>query len=408
MESGNPTGEARPPAKKRLGLKVLIGVIALAIVATGVVAAKKIKEGPSPDTVLSDARSYTNTHRSVRFAGTFKLRLKEDKGSLGSSNSVTSRIEGQLESKGRSRAVIDSGSEGAVESIALGRVVYVRQADSKAALDDAKFEKIDTDASPRGVVRTEAEDAKELDIAELLAVAENPRKVSHSGAVTTITANVPPRALLGAVAAQDVSRITLELVVRKNGQVQSLVQRSVGSGATVTVAVRYTNWGRPVKLAAPAAAQIDPTPGLEEEKIAAWKDAPLLMPKGIPVGWVFDGADVLSKDDTTEGCAEVELDYEDPNDPDAGYLSLYEFPASCAQPFSGAGVTPFSAGPYSGFADTSDGVLVQFVVGKTAIQAESDLTVAQLATVLKNLVPFSFKTKLEAIPGIAGGPNTSA
>ncbi len=408
MEPGNPEIAPVAPKNNRLGLKIAIGVVALAIIAAGLVVAKKVNDGPSPDSVLADARSYANSHRSVRFSGTFKLNLKEDKGALGASNSVTSRIEGELESKGRSRAVIDSGSEGAVESIALGRVVYVREAETKATLDKAKFEKIDTDALPRGVVRTEAEDAKELDIAALLGVAENPRKVSHSGSTTTITANVPPRALLGALAAQDISRITIELVVRKGGQVQSAVQRTVGSGATITLSVRYTDWGEAVKLAAPPTSQIDPTPGLQEEKIAAWKDSPLLMPKGIPVGWVFDGADVLSKDDTTEGCAEVELDYEDPNDPDAGYLTLYEFPASCAQPFSGTGVSPFTAGPYSGFADTSDGVLAQFVVGKTAIQADTDLTVAQLATVLKNLVPFSFKTKLEAIPGIAGGANTSA
>src|SRR5207248_3333866 len=116
-----------------------------------------------------------------------------------------------------------------------------------------------------------------------------------------------------------------------------------------------------------------------------------LQPAGLPAGWVLQGATVLAPGDTVEGCAQVELDYGDPNDPNHGYLTLFEFPPSCARPLGGG---PFRAGPYAGeVTQSSDGLLAQFVAGPTLLQAGTDLSVADLATVLANLRPLDLSRR---------------
>ena len=391
------------------GVRGLISFVLLALIVTGVVAAKKVQDGPSAASVLDDARSFVRDHRTVRFTGSIVFKFSDGRGGLGAASTVKSKLTGEQESAARSHAVIDSGDQGAVESIAAGTAVYVREADTRADLPSAKYEKIDIDDLPAGVIRSETDQAKELDITTMLAAAHDPKKVSHSGKETTITAPVTASKLVGSIAAKDVDSITIRLVVHKGGEIHSVVQHTAAAGADITTTLRFKDWGRPVKIAEPSAEQIDPTPGIDEEELAAWDDSPLYMPKGIPVGWTFDGAGIAPADSTAEGCDEVELDYGDPSDPDAGYLTIYEFPVSCAKSFSGPGVTPFTAGPYSGFASSDeDGTLVQMTVnGKTTLQAETDLSRADLAVILKDLIPLNLKTKPVAIAGL-GGKQSSA
>ena len=117
---------------------------------------------------------------------------------------------------------------------------------------------------------------------------------------------------------------------------------------------------------------------------------------------MLQGASVLSPEDTVEGCAQVELDYGDPNDPDHGYLTLFELPPSCAQPVTGG--SPFRAGAYEGAARSEgDGVLAQFVAGTTLVQAGSDLPLVQLALVMGQLQPLDLSHAPAPIPGLGQG-----
>jgi hypothetical protein len=386
----------------------ILSVVSALLVILGVLAALDVQRGPSADTVLERARAYVAEHPSVRFSGTMKVVIKAKDSEVGEESSTTTRIKGEIESKGRAHAVVSAGKDGVSEVVALGAVIYVRVAETLGAVRNAKYAKFDTSTARGAGVQYDTNQVKDLDLGAALAAARNPTKLRHNGKLTTIEADVNVTKLVGEVLAHDIEEIKLRLVVHKSGEVRSAVQLTGAQGAVITTDVSYTDWGSTIAIAEPQAGEIDPTPGIEEEKISAWEDAPLVMPKAIPAGWELSYADILSADETTEGCAEVEIDYEDVEDPDASYLYLYEFPNSCAKPFGGEGVFPFTAGPYRGFGKTSpeEGSLVQITVGGTTLQADSDLTIAELARVLSNLVPLNLSAKPGQIAGI-GGRGTS-
>jgi hypothetical protein len=395
------------PAKtpKRSPLTVVLAVaVAVGVIAAGALVIKALNnDGPTATSLLASAQSFTKEHQSARFTGRIVVHQTDsgEDSSLGSASTFTSKIEGSAQSTTRSRAVIDSGQEGTVETIVDDKVVYLREASAGEKVADRKFQRIDTTKDVPGVVNFDLEEATAFDVSRLLENAQFPKKVSHSDSESVISATVRPSKLLGAEAARDVDSITLRLTILDSGAIRTVRQVTKGSGTTVTTTLEFTGWGDDVAIALPNDNQIDPTPGIEEERIAAWKDAPLYKPRAIPAGWVFDGADVLPEEVTTEGCKQVELDYEDPTDPDNGYISLYEFPVSCAEPFNGEGVVPFTAGPYAGFAQADEeGALVQITVGKTTLQAETDLPLDALKQVLANLVPLNLKAKPGSIPGI--------
>jgi hypothetical protein len=122
-------------------------------------------------------------------------------------------------------------------------------------------------------------------------------------------------------------------------------------------------------------------------QIASWDDSDLVMPASVPDGWSLTFAGILPASETKEGCDQVELDYEDPNDKDRGFLYLYEFPNKYAKPLPNG--SPFTAGAYSGATRYSDeeGLVAQITVGETTVQATTDLSVAELRFVLEALAP---------------------
>jgi hypothetical protein len=162
--------------------------------------------------------------------------------------------------------------------------------------------------------------------------------------------------------------------------------------ATITSNVQFAHWGdHTIAIAAPAASQVEPTATVGLANLASFKTARLLMPKTLPSGWQLVSTGVLSANDTQEGCSQAELAYEDQTRGDAGFLYLYEFPKSCAAK-AGSDATPFSAGSYNGFAATQDGPYVQITVGKTTVQAVSDLPLDQLSATLSGLVPLAVQS----------------
>ena len=110
----------------------------------------------------------------------------------------------------------------------------------------------------------------------------------------------------------------------------------------------FTGWGEPLDIEAPADDDIDRTPYIEEEAIAAYQDAPLLQPRGIPAGWVLAGADIYPSYAGDEGCDQLELDYTDPDDESYGYLYLAEMSLDCADTEAPPDSEPFTAGRQPG------------------------------------------------------------
>jgi hypothetical protein len=132
--------------------------------------------------------------------------------------------------------------------------------------------------------------------------------------------------------------------------------------------------------------------------LSAWDASPLVMPTRVPAGWQMTYAGILPAAETKEGCDPVEIDYEDPTDPDHGFVYLYEFPNDCATAMVGG--TPFRAGPFRGFSRSSpeEGSVVQLTVEGTTVQATSDLSFDELKVVLQEFVPLDLSGLSAAQP----------
>jgi hypothetical protein len=221
--------------------------------------------------------------------------------------------------------------------------------------------------------------------------------VRRPGGGGVLRGEVPPRiAFTGAPAG---APLRVDVTVARDGRVDRLLYSGRVVGTRIGLDLHFTRWGLRVEIAAPPESTIDRVPDIDVKAVTAYRDAPLLQPAGLPAGWVLQGAQVLAPEDTVEGCSQVELDYADPSRPDEGHLTLFEFSPSCAGPLEGG--RPFRAGPYVGeMTEDEDGVMAQFTAGATLVQAQSDLSVGDLAVVMGNLRPLDLSRRPDPIPGL--------
>ena len=394
--------------RKRSRPRWLVPLLASAVVALlggGVTGLVTYEEEVTPAELLADARDFARAQKTATFAGRLHIESKDPEG-----GTVVDRAEisgsARLPDRARYRIVSQTFAS---EVIAVGGRLYARDAGSEDGLAAKKWAEFVPDRGDErsGVVRPgPAESADVLGdpigLVKTLDAARRPALVSHDGDVSIIKADVdPPSAYSNAVEGGiDTSSVQLTLT---DDILSRLVFDASGDGGRVHADYRFTKWGASVEVAAPPEADLDPTPGIEEETIAEFKDVKqLLQPRGIPSGWVLDYADILPEDMTAEGCEQLELDYIEPNDPDEGFLTLYELPKSCADLDPPRGSEPFQAGAYSGFADESrDGVTAQIVVGDTVVQAETDLPLDAVARLLADLVPLDLRVPPVPLPGFA-------
>jgi hypothetical protein len=360
---------------------------------------------------LSDVRTFTKEQKTASFVGTLRIESEDPEGG---SFVERAEISGTARLPDNARYKIES-QDFVSEVIALGDRFFARDADTADALKTKKWAEFgpDTQDERSGVVRPQgpAETADALGdpvgLVKTLDAARRPVLVRRDADVAVIKADVDAARAFGNTVEGAVDRAGVVLTLADD-RLERLVLDAKGDGGSVHADYRFTNWGRPVELAAPPQGDLDPTPGLEEEEIAAFKAVtPLFQPRGIPEGWVLDFAGVLPEDVTVEGCEQVELDYIEPNDPDVGFLTLYQLPKSCADLDPPRGAEAFQAGRYSGYADDSrDGVLAQIVVGDTVVQAETDLPLDAVARILADLVPLNLAVTPTPLPGFA--PTTPA
>lgn len=229
--------------------------VLLVLVLIALVGGCSSNKPPSAEEVLADAKAYVASHPSLKMTGSVLIEIKERSSDTEAEESQRSTLTAEIQDNDHQRAVIDSGDEGAVESIVLGDDVYVRNAPSLAELPSAKFATINLATS--GVDRTEIDQAKGLNVGSLLKASHNIRRVAHTSDTATIRTDVDPVALLGAEAASEVEGITLKLVVKRSGEIVSAEQITGGGGAIITTTLNYTNWGDSMVIKAPSDDQIE-------------------------------------------------------------------------------------------------------------------------------------------------------
>jgi hypothetical protein len=407
-----------PPAspvsgRSRTWPRWIVPLLASAVVALligGVTGVVTVEEEPTAVELLTDARAFAKAQKTATFAGSLRIEAEDPEG-----GSFVQRLEidgsARLPDQARYRVV---SAEFASEVIALGDRLFTRDADEPDALRTKKWAEFDPDEQDErsGVVRPgPAENADvvgdPVGLIATLDAARRPVLLRRDGDVAVVKADVDPDRAYGATVGGGIDRATIEITL-DGDRLDRLVSDIKGDGGTAHADYRFTRWGSAVEVAAPPQADLDPTPGIEEEEIAAFKDVEqLYQPRGIPEGWVLDFAGILPADMSAEGCDQVELDYIEPNDPDVGYMTIFQLPKSCAELDLPRGAEPFQAGRYSGYADDSrDGLLAQIVVGNTVVQADTDLPLDAVARILADLVPLNLAVTPVPLPGFA--PTTPA
>jgi hypothetical protein len=396
----------RPTRERRRWVVIALVVVIVAQLGGAVAALALGADGPSPAETLAHARAFARTQRQASFTG----RLRIEIGPRGEGESVVEqgRVRGTVHLPDRARYVL-TDAETVTELITVGDTFYERhaRADDGAALAREKWASSDpSEADERsGVVRPPGPSGAEelfgdpIHLFRTLGAARRPVEVSAGNDARVIRADVDPVAAFGVDAPDAPDRAHLLVTVRGT-RLDRLVLIGAGDEGNARIDYRFTDWGSPVEIAAPPRRDLDPTPDIAEEDIAAFDEVPLLQPRGIPEGWGLVAAVVLSADETVEGCEQLEIDYVDPEDPDEGYLTLYEFPKSCADLEPPRGARPLASGWVMETDD--DGVLAQLIVGDTVVQAETQLSVEQLGRILSDLVPFDLGAPPAGLPGFGG------
>jgi len=393
--------------------------VAIAVTLTAGIVSSFVVGGPSDSQrargALRHARAFARHAKTVHFSATARYEFAAG-GRDFSGTTIVVRVsgEGEIEFPERFRILLREGDAGVGETIAIGKKVFQRVGGNSTDVLGAKWVDVAAAVANAPEVINGSDDAalsfetlpamlRPSELLNVVRAANTPRLVKHHDGVTTVRAPVG----LGhfTTEAKNITNADIELAVLDKapaGSVERVIIRFTGRSLRGSMTYSLRLWQRPVVITAPAVSQVDATPDIEEEAIAAFKDAPTLQPHGMPAGWVLESASVLSADESDEDCTEVELDYTDPKNEDAGYLYLYEFAPSCVKSPPPNRATPFAAGRARGWIEDTDGErVVVMQVGSTMIKVESDLSAADLVTVLSSFGPLTLDKLPPPIPGIA-------
>jgi len=388
-----PEGAYGPPRLPRAMPRLAVAIVVLFI--AGAAAAGTLSAPPSraarATNALRAAQHFARRATTVRFTSQARYDIAPDNQGFGTTESMSLNGAGAVRFPDRFR-MLEHTSDRAAETIVVGSALYHREGDDAASIATRKW--IDVSALLRagggdnGTGGAVPEVIRPSALVAMIEAAREPLFVARKAHVTTIHTRIQAGAY--SVDGHVLDTTELELRVHDGGEIEGMVVRFQSDALRGATAYTFRSWARPVTIVAPPAALIDATPTIDEEALAVFTAAPLLAPRAIPAGWVVDNEGVLGPDETVEGCQQVELDYVDPTTPDqTGYLTLFELPASCKTHGPPDGARPFVIGRGRGWiASTPDGeVDAQFAIGATVIQAETDLSPRDLATVLRNLVP---------------------
>jgi hypothetical protein len=397
---------------RRLGLAAAAVLVAAALVTSLLVLVLGEDQAPLAVRLLDRSRAFVGAAQTTAF----EVRSRFELDDLDFGGTFTATGTGVVAFPDRFR--LSEESEGfTYEVIGIGDTFYVREAEDVDDLPDEKWAEFDPGESDErsGVVRPPIGDeglaggpgataaGSPTDLRRILRVAASPEVLRRTDdGLLVVGADLDPDRAFGDTIGEDLDSARLELTTTRRGRVARMVIRFEAEDEKGSVDYRLSGWNRPVRVVPPPDDEIDPTPLVDEEELAGFTAAPLLQPAAIPEGWVFDGAYVLPAEETVEECEQVELDYIDPDSED-GFLWLYELPIDCADLAPERGSVAFPGRP--GWVLDEDGfVSAQIVVGRTVVQAQTDLEPADLAAVLAELVPFDPARTPGTLPGVGNSP----
>lgn len=403
------------------GRRWLAGTAAavVALVAGNAVGLATVDEEPSPGAVLDEARAFVERETRFRFVARITVESRDEGAPRGRPGpSLVQRLElrGVASVPDRARFEVADGSS-VTEVLVVGPRTWTRTAEERGDLGAERWaeppadDTDDRDGVVRPGVQQDPRDVGEpQDLLRLLRAARQPtRNGTRDDGRPIVRAAVDPTAAFGAAIAEDVDEAVVHVSAGPRGVLGELTLTVRGPTLDVDASYRFEDWGDDVRIAAPAPQEIDPTPTIDEEAVGGFTAAPLLQPRTIPEGWSLVGAGVLPADETAEECEQVSLDFESA-DAETGYLYLFLVPADCpgleAAP---AGARPFTAGRNRGFV-VVDGpsTYAQITVGRTIVQADTDLRPEDLARVLAALVPLDLaKPPAATLPGVSGRDRTA-
>ena len=389
--------------------KVATALWIAVVLAVGVVTVAVRGGEPSLDQLLDRVDRFSREAKTFRFEAKGESVVVTGDAERGRRVSQRFTMEG---SEGPSeRRLLIARDDVVSEVIQVRTRAVFRMAEREAQLSRQKWQALSDSYDPSEPYLTQGVRRFEIRAftGDIRSYALHPRIVRRDEGLPVIHFDVNPE-----VADDDVVRslsTTGELTVERDGTPRRMVingRNSIPGGAAdlileTTADYRFSDWGKPLDFTVPSEADIDITPEIEEEEVAAFRIVPVYQPRGIPAGWILEYADVLDEYETEEECPEVELDYTDPDDPDQGYLWLYQLEASCADLVMPRDAEPFKAGPYQGWiiVDEDEGNSAQIVVDKTVVQADTDLSPASLSRILGDLVPLDLSQTPSPIPGLS-------
>lgn len=419
---------------------------ALALVVAGVAGVvARHGEGHPPEAELARIRAFVKEAGAAHFTGTTRSEYGNGADEPGSTSIDVSRLEGAFVLPDRLHLVDDSG--GAVdETVLVPAGAYERGADDRAGLATAQWAFTphgDAGRLPLWAVSVDGGDGgyeaagasllgavgSPFDVARLLDHLHGARRVSSGvlEAQTTMRELLPAEMVteMERLAGQDHGiddagssptgmldgRVTVRLVHAADGRLDELdVTEESGTGEDRSVdrtELRFSGWGDAVAVEAPARGDVDPTPGVDEDDLAAFAAFAPLAPAAPPAGMVLESAEASPEDAGEETCAEVSLHYGPAQPPPADgtpyhHVEISEVSDSCQWKDDDAGFEPLAGqhstvrvGPYQ--AEVSELRIpgehgptltsVKLTAGTVVVSAQSDLPVDQLVAALATLGP---------------------
>ncbi len=360
--------------------------------------------GNSARELLTKVQDFVDDAKTVEYEGDIETEFS-DPAAGGGAFVQRGTLEESAIFPNRGRSVLEF-PDFLTETIYVKKDVYIRDGESRTKLEETKFGKLDPDA-PGSILGTTGEFAlfeRPQDLGDALQAAQRPEILREGDGQLLVSVTFPPGELLSS-GIEPFEEATGELVVTSEGRPKRLTLNASGPDSRLEVAIRFTRWNGRVRIEAPKRADLDATPFIDEEAVAAYEDAALYQPGEIPDGWEAAVADVITAEQSVEGCAQVEVLYVDPEDELAGYMDMYMFPTACG---SGAppGSEEFIAGPYRGFTYRDPqfgGAFYEIDVNGTRVQVDTDLPAEVVASILADLVPLDLDN-----PPAATAPATPA
>lgn len=422
-----PVRVTRPNRTQRVLVAVCMTLFAGGLVGLVVVQGEDAPE--SADRELARAQAFVQRARTAHFVGTYESVIEEGKGGLGSTYSDRARASGALEVPYKSRW-IDEAGDYVTETVVVEHGSYFREADERAGLGSEQWQ-----YAPRAMDAQDVHSVEEFefsgapfvassfdspDLTAMLGAAKDPQRVRPGVIKASVDlSEVPGAEAFPADEEFPMPKVTVEVHSEDDGRLTRIVlyaeitipgfdeegEESGTDTERVKIDVQFSRWGEPVDIAAPPRREVDPTPMVDEDDIAAFTATPLLAPRTLPAGFELLTAEVYAEEDDEdlEECAAVNLEYgngdeleafyAEPDDDYPATLDISLTAASCEYGEALEDGSPIRLGRQTGTIARGGGdefeyaTTIEVVMGATRVTITSDLPEKVVVAAASDLVP---------------------